>query len=154
WLDLNETIGEVIAMARSEMQRNRVSLQTRLANELPRILGDRIQLQQVILNLLINGIEAIGGVREGPRELWGSSQQGAERPAAGPRAVQAADEPEEYRLEVAEAKGTHVLIEVQDSGPGLNPKSLDRLFDAFYTTKREGLGMGLAISRSIIEAHG
>ena len=75
WLDINETIGEVIAMARSAVQRNRISLQTQLANDLPLILGDRIQLQQVILNLLINAIEAMSEVSEGPRELWVSSQK-------------------------------------------------------------------------------
>ena len=147
WLDLNETIGEVIAMAGSEVRRNRVSLQTQLANDLPLILGDRIQLQQVILNLLINAIEAMGGVGEGPRELWVSSEKVAQLPG----------ESEEDTLPdkaLAEAQFTHVLIAVRDSGPGLDPKGLDRLFDAFYTTKPKGLGMGLAISRSIIEAHG
>jgi PAS domain S-box-containing protein len=147
WLDLNETIGEVIAMARSEVQRNRVSLQTKLANDLPLILGDRIQLQQVILNLLINAIEAMSGIGEGPRELWVSSQKVTEIPG----------ESEEDTFQdkaLAEAQFTHVLIAVRDSGQGLDPKGLDRLFDAFYTTKPKGLGMGLAISRSIIEAHG
>src|SRR5258707_15706220 len=75
WLDLNEAIGEVVAMARSEVQRNRVLLQTKLANDLPLILGDKIQLQQVILNLLMNAIEAMSGVGEGPRELWVSSER-------------------------------------------------------------------------------
>jgi PAS domain S-box-containing protein len=147
WLDLNETIGEVIAMARSEVQRNRVSLQTKLANDLPLILGDRIQLQQVILNLLINAIEAMSGIGEGPRELWVSSQKVSEIPG----------ESEEDTFQdkaLAEAQFTHVLIAVRDSGPGLDPKGLDRLFNAFYTTKPKGLGMGLRISRSIIEAHG
>jgi signal transduction histidine kinase len=147
WLDLNETIGEVIAMARSEVQRNRVSLQTKLANDLPLILGDRIQLQQVILNLLINAIQAMSGGGEGPRDLWVSSQKVTDVP----------DESEKDTFQdkaLAEAHFTHVLIAVRDSGPGLDPKGLNRLFDAFYTTKPQGLGMGLAISRSIIEAHG
>jgi PAS domain S-box-containing protein len=146
WLDINETIGEVIGMARSAVQRNRISLQTQLANDLPLILGDRIQLQQVILNLLINAIEAMGGSGEGPRKLWVSSQKVAGIP----------DESQEETLADkarAEAQFTHVLIAVRDSGPGLDPKGLDRLFNAFYTTKPQGLGMGLAISRSIIEAH-
>jgi PAS domain S-box-containing protein len=146
WLDLNETIGEVIAMARNEMRRNRVSLQTQLANDLPLILGDRIQLQQVILNLLINAIEAMSGVGEGPRELWVSSE----------KVTEIFGESEEDTLEdkaLADAEWSHVLIAVRDSGPGLDSKGLDRLFDAFYTTKPQGLGMGLAISRSIIEAH-
>jgi PAS domain S-box-containing protein len=147
WLDLNETIGEVIAMARSQVQRNRVSLQTKLANDLPPILGDRIQLQQVILNLLINAIEAMSGIGEGPRELRVSSQKVSEIPG----------ESEEDTFQdkaLAEAQFTHALIAVRDSGPGLDPKGLDRLFNAFYTTKPKGLGMGLRISRSIIEAHG
>jgi PAS domain S-box-containing protein len=146
-LDLNETIGEVIAMARNAVQRNRVLLQTQLANDLPLILGDRVQLQQVILNLLINAIEAMSGVGEGPRELWVSSEKVTEIP----------EELEEKTLNdkaLAEAEWTHLLVAVRDSGPGLDPKGLDRLFDAFYTTKPQGLGMGLAISHSIIEAHG
>ena len=80
WLDLNQAIGEVIAIARSEMQRHRASLQTQLANDLPLIMGDRIQLQQVVLNLLVNAIEAMSGVIEGPRELWVSSQKVTEIP--------------------------------------------------------------------------
>jgi C4-dicarboxylate-specific signal transduction histidine kinase len=147
WLDLNETIGEVIAMARNAVQRNRVLLQTQLADDLPLILGDRVQLQQVILNLLINAIEAMSGVGEGPRELWVSSEKVTEIPG----------ELEEKTLNdkaLAEAEFTHVLAAVRDSGPGLDPNGLDRLFDAFYTTKPQGLGMGLAISHSIIEAHG
>jgi PAS domain S-box-containing protein len=147
WLDLNETIGEVIAMAGSEVRRNRISLQTQLANDLPLILGDRIQLQQVILNLLINAIEAMSGMREGPQELWVSSQKVTEIPG------ESTEERYEDRA-LADAEWTHVLIAVRDSGPGLDPKGLDRLFNAFYTTKPKGLGMGLAISRSIIEAHG
>jgi signal transduction histidine kinase len=147
WLDLNQTIGEVLAMVRSEVQRNRVSLQTKLANDLPFILGDRIQLQQVILNLLINAIEAMSGTGEGPRELWVSSQKVTETPGES--------EDDTFRDKaLAEDQLTHVLIAVRDSGPGLDPKGLDQLFDAFYTTKPKGMGMGLRISRSIIEAHG
>ena len=127
WFDINKAIHEVIALARSEVQGNRVSLKTQLGGDLPPILGDRIQLQQVLLNLIMNAIEAMRGVDEGPRELWVDSK----------------------RVESRE-----VLIAVRDSGPGLDAKSLDHLFEAFYTTKPEGLGMGLAISRSIIEAHG
>jgi PAS domain S-box-containing protein len=147
WLDLNETISEVIAMARSEVQRNRVSLQTELAGDLPLILGDKIQLQQVILNLLMNAIEAMSGLDECPRELAISSEKIAE----------ILSESKEERCEdrpMVDAEWTHVLITVRDSGPGLDPQRVDRLFDAFYTTKPQGLGMGLAISRSIIEAHG
>ena len=127
WLDINETILEVTALARSEVQGNRVSLETQLADDVPLILGDRIQLQQVILNLIINAIEAMSGVGEGPRELLVGSGK---------------DESQSVR------------VTVRDSGPGLDPESLDHLFTAFYTTKPQGMGMGLAISRSIIEAHG
>jgi PAS domain S-box-containing protein len=146
-LDINGAIEEVVVLAQSEVQRNRVSLRTELANELPLILGDRIQLQQVILNLLVNAIEAMSGAGEGPRELWVSSQKVIATPG----------EPERDTLDDkarTDSEWTHVLIAVRDSGPGLDPKALDRLFDAFYTTKPQGLGMGLAISRSIIEAHG
>ena len=127
WIDINETILEVIALARSEVHSNGVSLQTRLGDDMPLILGDRIQLQQVILNLIINAIEAMSGVGENPRELV-------------------------VRSEKDGSQG--VLVAVRDSGPGLDPKSLDHLFTAFFTTKPKGMGMGLAISRSIIEAHG
>ena len=147
WLDLNETIDEVVAMTRSEVQRNRVLLQTKLANDLPLILGDKIQLQQVILNLLMNAIEAMSGVGEGPRELWVSSEKVTE--------IHGESKEERYGdRALAEPEWTHVLITVLDSGPGPDPQRLNRIFDAFYTTKPQGLGMGLAISRSIIEAHG
>jgi len=147
WLDLNHAISEVIALARSEVQRNHVSLQTQLSNDLPPILGDRIQLQQVILNLLINAIEAMSGVRDDPRELWVSSE----------KVIGISGEPEKDMLRdkgLAEANWTHVLVAVRDTGPGLDPNGIDHLFDAFYTTKAQGMGMGLAISRSIVEAHG
>jgi PAS domain S-box-containing protein len=146
-LDINEAIEEVVILAQSQVQRNRVSLQTQLANELPLILGDRIQLQQVILNLLINAIQAMSGVDEGPRELWVSSEKVSEIPG----------ELEKVTLNdqaVDETECAQVLITVRDSGPGLDPQLVNRLFDAFYTTKPQGLGMGLTISRSIIQAHG
>ena len=146
-LDINEAIEEVVILAQSQVQRNRVSLQTQLANELPLILGDRIQLQQVILNLLINAIQAMSGVDEGPREVWVSSEKVSEIPG----------ELEKVTLNdqaVDETECTQVLIAVRDSGPGLDPQLVNRLFDAFYTTKPQGLGMGLTISRSIIQAHG
>jgi PAS domain S-box-containing protein len=126
-LDINEAILEVIDLTRGELLRNRVSLQAELAKDLPPTQGDRIQLQQVILNLIINAVQAMSDISEGSREM---------RISTG---IDARDD---------------VLVTVQDSGPGLNPESLDRLFDAFYTTKVGGMGMGLSICRSIIEAHG
>jgi C4-dicarboxylate-specific signal transduction histidine kinase len=126
-VDINETILEVIALTRSELLRNGVSLQTQLAEGMPLIQGDRIQLQQVILNFIVNAIEAMSGVSEGSRELLVSTEEDG---------------------------SDGVLVAVRDSGPGLPPQSLERLFDAFYTTKPGGMGMGLSICRSIIEAHG
>lgn len=146
-LDINEVIEEVLILTQGEAQRNRVSLRTDFGSDLPATLGDRILLQQVILNLLINAIEAMSGVGEGPRDVSISSQKVTQRPS----------ESEVNSLEdkaSAQAECTHVLVAVRDSGPGLDPKDLDHLFDAFYTTKPHGLGMGLAISRSIVEAHG
>jgi PAS domain S-box-containing protein len=127
WLDVNETIHEVIALAHSEVQRKGVALETQLSNEVPLILADRIQLQQVILNLMMNAVEAMTGAHNGPRELLVRSGTDDLR---------------------------NVIVSVQDSGPGLDQEAFDHLFDAFYTTKPHGLGMGLAISRSLIEAHG
>ena len=126
-LEINEAILEVIALAHGEVVKNSVSLQTQLAAGLPLIQGDRVQLQQVILNLIINAVEAMSGVSEGSRELLIGTREDA---LSG------------------------VLVAVQDSGPGLNPESFDRLFDPFYTTKPGGMGMGLSICRSIVEAHG
>jgi C4-dicarboxylate-specific signal transduction histidine kinase len=126
-LEINNTILEVIALTRAEMHRNGVSLRTRLAPDLPLVQGDRVQLQQVMLNLILNAVEALGGISEGSRDLLISSEDGG-------------------------ANG--VRVAVQDSGPGLTPESFEHLFDAFYTTKLGGIGMGLSICRSIIEAHG
>jgi PAS domain S-box-containing protein len=126
-LDVNETIREVFTLTRSEMQRNGIALETELAEHVPVVLADRIQLQQVILNLMMNAIEAMSGVDQRPRELLVRSGTDASR---------------------------HVVISVQDSGPGIQPHTIENLFDAFYTTKPQGLGMGLSISRSIIDAHG
>ena len=117
----------MIALAQSEIQRNRVSLTTQLSDGLPLVLGDRIQLQQVILNLIINGVEAMSGLKEGPRDLL-------------------------IRAGKNDADG--LLVEVADSGPGIDPANLPRLFDSFYTTKPDGMGMGLSISRSIVELTG
>jgi PAS domain S-box-containing protein len=125
-LDINETIREVITLTRGELLKTGVSLQTHFAKDLPLIQGDRIQLQQVMLNLIMNAVEAMSGVSDGERRL----RIGTERDAPN-----------------------DVLVEVRDSGPGLRPESLDHVFDAFYTTKASGMGMGLSICRSIIEAH-
>jgi signal transduction histidine kinase len=114
-------------MIHGELQRNSIDLRTRFASELPLIPADRVQLQQVILNLIVNAIEAMSGVDNRPRELVVGSGTG---------------------------DANEVFVEVRDSGPGLDPANLDRLFDSFYTTKSDGMGMGLSISRSIIEAHG
>jgi PAS domain S-box-containing protein len=124
--DLNAAIHEVIVLAQSVTLRNGVSVQTRLAEGLLPVLGDRIQLQQVLLNLILNAAEAMSSVEEGARELVIST---------------------EHHLAGA-------LVAVRDSGPGIGPAHLDRVFDAFYTTKSSGTGMGLSICRSIIDAHG
>jgi C4-dicarboxylate-specific signal transduction histidine kinase len=124
---LNGAIGEVIELTRSEAVKNSVSVQTELADGLPVIQGDRVQLQQVMLNLIVNAVEATSGVSEGARELLISTRK-------------------------AEAGG--VRVAVRDTGPGLTPAALEHLFEPFHTTKPNGLGLGLSICRSIIEAHG
>jgi C4-dicarboxylate-specific signal transduction histidine kinase len=126
-LDINRAIVEATTLIRSELLSHRVALQIQLAQDLPEVQGDRIQLQQVLLNLIINAVEAMSAVNEGPRELLISSASNA---------------------------GDSVLVAVRDSGPGLPPESFDRLFQAFHTTKADGMGMGLSICRSIVEAHG
>jgi PAS domain S-box-containing protein len=125
--DLNEAVLEMVALTRSELLNHGILLQTELAPVLPRVDGDRTQLQQVILNLILNAVEAMGGIDEGTREL----RINTEREAAG-----------------------GVLVTVRDSGPGLDPADTERVFTAFYTTKPKGMGMGLAICRSMVEAHG
>jgi len=126
-LDINDVVREVIALVQRELMSHRVSLRTELAPALPMILGDQVQLQQVIINLVMNGIEAMQSVTDRPRELVIGSHQ---------------DE-------------THrVLVTVTDSGVGISAENADRLFNAFFTTKSSGMGMGLSICRSIIEAHG
>jgi PAS domain S-box-containing protein len=125
--DINEAILEVIALARSEMVKHNVSLQTRLVSSLPLVEGDRVQLQQVLLNLLINAVEAMSGVGDGTRELLICTSTDA---------------------------SNDMIVSVRDSGPGLEQVEAGRIFDAFYTTKSNGMGMGLSICRLIIEAHG
>jgi PAS domain S-box-containing protein len=126
-LTINAIIGEVIELIQPEAARSSVSVQTSFADGLPKVVGDRVELQQVAVNLILNGIEAMSGTTEGPRKLL---------------------------VRTARAAGDSVLVAVMDSGPGLPPSSLERLFDPFYTTKSGGLGIGLSICRSIVEAHG
>jgi signal transduction histidine kinase len=125
-LDMNDVIREVVALAQSEVRRNGVALRAQLEGNIPPVLGDRVQLQQVVLNLIMNGIEAMSTVGDRARELIISTRSG-------------------------EIDQVHVTV--QDSGIGLDPQRMERIFDAFYTTKSEGMGMGLAISRSIVENH-
>lgn len=126
-MQVNQAVLEVIALTRSEALKNGVSVQTQLAEGLPSIQADRVQLQQVLLNLIVNAVEAMAAVGEGERELLISTGRDT-------------------------SSGVHVTV--RDSGPGLDPKNVECLFDAFYTTKPTGMGMGLAICRSIIEVHG
>src|SRR5215467_11995714 len=126
-LDMNDAIREVVALAQGEMRRTGVALRAELQGDLPRVLADRVQLQQVILNLLMNGIEAMTAVTDRSRDLL---------------------------IRSCQHESDKVLVAVQDSGMGLDPRNMERIFDAFYTTKAQGMGMGLAISRSIVENHG
>src|SRR6185369_3731484 len=126
-LDINEIIQEVVKLTHSEMEQTQVVLQLELTLDLPPVLGDRVQLQQVILNLISNSLEAMRGINGQVRELTVRSER----------------------------DGTSgVSVEVHDTGIGLDQEEVDLIFNTFYTTKMEGMGMGLAIGRSIIEAHG
>jgi PAS domain S-box-containing protein len=146
-LDINEVIQEVLNLSHGEIKSNRISLRTRLANDLPLVTGDRIQFQQVILNLVLNAIQAMSGTSGGSREMEVSS----ERVSAKHSGYKPGNR---EQSSLADVEWSHVLITVQDSGPGLDPQLANRLFEAFCTTKPQGLGIGLTISRSIIEAHG
>ncbi|HLG82635.1 MAG TPA: ATP-binding protein [Bradyrhizobium sp.] len=126
-LQINRTVLEVTALTRGEVLKSRVKVRTRLDERLPVVQADRVQLQQVLLNLIINAIEAMRGVAEASRELL---------------------------IATARTDEGGIMVSLHDTGPGLDPKQVDRLFEAFFTTKAEGMGMGLAICRSIIEAHG
>jgi len=125
--DLNEAIDEVIVLARNAFIKNGVSVQTRLAGGLLPVEGDRVQLQQVIMNLVLNAVEAMSSVEARARELALSTERD---------------------------RASGVFVAVRDSGPGIDPGLVERVFEAFYTTKSGGTGMGLSISRSIIDAHG
>jgi len=126
-LDVNQEALEVLALTERELRGHDIVLRTQLDRTLPRVAGDRVQLQQVLINLIMNAIEAMSGVPDRPREL--TIVSGHDGPTA-------------------------VRVEVRDSGTGLDPKDAGRVFEAFYTTKAEGIGIGLSISRSIVEAHG
>jgi len=125
--DINEAIDEVVVMVRSAISKNRVSVSTNLTDGLIPVEGDRVQLQQVVVNLILNAVEAMSSDEEGAREL-------------------------SIRTEQSQTGG--VLVEVRDSGPGIDREYLERVFEPFYTTKTSGVGMGLSICRSIIVAHG
>ena len=125
--DLNQAIDEVIVMVRHAIEKNKILVQTRRRENMISVRGDRVQLQQVVLNLILNGVEAMSSVGEGPRQLSISA-------------------------ELANNHG--VIVAVRDSGPGIDPEHLDLVFKPFHTTKPSGMGMGLSICRSIIDAHG
>jgi signal transduction histidine kinase len=125
-VDLNEATREVIALLSSELQRNHVSLQSELADHLPAVNGDRVQLQQVILNLLRNASDAMVDVHDRARHL---------------------------RISTEREDGDRLRLSVRDTGVGVDPQDMDKLLDAFYTTKSDGMGIGLSVSRSIVERH-
>jgi C4-dicarboxylate-specific signal transduction histidine kinase len=125
-VDLNDAAREVIALSLSELQRNRVILRSELADDLPLVTGDRVQLQQVILNLVRNASDAMNTVHDRPRELL---------------------------IRTERDEGDRVLFSVKDAGIGFDPQTADKLFETFHTTKNDGMGVGLFVSRSIIEKH-
>ena len=125
-VDLNKAIAEVIVMVQNAIDRNKVSVRTCLMEQMTSVRGDRVQFQQVVLNLILNAVEAMSSVEEGERELSISSEV---------------------------SQGSSILVAVRDTGPGVDPEHLDRIFKPFYTTKASGIGMGLSICRSIIDAH-
>jgi signal transduction histidine kinase/CheY-like chemotaxis protein len=126
-LDINEAIGEVVILTQNEIRRNKVQLRMKLAGDLPALTGDRVQLQQVVMNLILNAIEAMSAVKDRERDLVITTLRG---------------------------EGGEIRVAVRDSGIGLDPLNSERIFDAFHTTKPGDLGMGLSISRSIVESHG
>jgi signal transduction histidine kinase len=125
--DLNEAINEAIAMVRSAVAKNRIAVGTQLMGGMAPVVGDRVQLQQVLVNLVLNAVEAISSVEDGVREL---------------------------SIRTAPSEKGGIRLAVHDSGPGIEPENLERVFEPFYTTRTSGIGMGLAICRSIINGHG
>lgn len=144
-VDLNAAIEEVVLFTNGEAQRHRIAVHLELERGLPLVRADRVQLQQVILNLVVNAIEALSASGEAARNIWLASRPVSE--------VQD-QRPERDADTNASASGRWLLVEVRDSGPGLGQEQLGQIFNAFYTTKSQGLGMGLAICRSIVQAHG
>ena len=134
-LDINEIVRETITLAQHEIQKNKILLQTRFSSELPMVAADKIQLQQVLLNLLINSIEAINAASSSSSSSGGGEEK-------------------RLSIETRKIEADKIGVAVNDSGAGLVPEEIENIFEAFYTTKTEGMGMGLSISRSIIEAHG
>ena len=126
-MDINAAIREVIELTGSEAMKSGVWVRTELADSLPLVRGDRVELQQVVLNLVLNALEAISALTEGPREL---------------------------QIVTSRTESDHALIAVRDTGPGLAPAAQENLFKAFHTTKPNGLGLGLSICRSIVESRG
>jgi len=126
-LNINEAIQEVVALVSGDVLRSKVELKTELATDLPPVVGDRIQLQQVILNLILNGKDAMSSIQSHPRELLITSRKN---------------------------NSGEAVVAVRDSGAGLDPEQVGQIFEPFFTTKAEGMGLGLSISRTIVEAHG
>jgi signal transduction histidine kinase len=126
-LHINDVIAEIVPLVKGELQRRSATLQTEFRGGLPAIEMDRVQIQQLLMNLIVNALDAMNEVKDRPHIL---------------------------KIITSRADATGVCVAVQDSGMGLNPEQMDRLFDAFYSTKTSGMGMGLSISRSIVEAHG
>lgn len=127
WMAINEVVQDVLALARTRLQENRVTVRTSLSGDLPMVFGDRVQLQQVVLNLVANAIDAIDATPSGERDI---------------------------QIESSKFKTCDVMIKVEDTGVGIDPAASAHLFDAFHSTKSSGLGIGLSLCRSIIEAHG